>query len=613
MKFELIQKPNEKYSAREQILINRGIKYEDIQHYTHTTDKDILPPEAFGEDLLKAAAGVLLETIKKNGKAVIIVDADCDGYTSAALLGNYLYDAFPSFYDGIEWFMHEGKQHGLADAMMFVESIGPDLVIIPDAGSNDYEFHKQLQEDGIKVLILDHHEAEQGASQYAITINNQLSDYDNKFLSGVGVVWQFCRYLDKIMQTEYSYEYLDLVALGLMADMMSLQSIETKHLIQKGFEPANIKNPFIFGMWEKNRFKLGDNITPMGAAFYIAPFVNAMVRSGTMEEKELLFSSMLKDRAFVQIPSNKRGHKVGEMERVVDQALRTATNVKNRQTRAEEAGMNFVEGRIADDHMLEKHKVLMFLLEPGDVDKNIAGLIANKIMAKYQRPCCMLTKTEVPIEVKSVATPSVTPLDDPGYISISKEVKTGIVYSGSARGCDKVGITEFKDICAGTGLTEFVAGHQGAFGLGIKEENMDEFMRKTDEALKDMPDEATYRVDYIWDARVVDPAAIIEIGEMDAYWGKDMDEALVAVTNIQITKDMLTMMKSNTAKITLPGDISIIKFRMPDEEFEQLYSETGFIEIDAVCKCNINEWNGNRYAQLFLEDYNIKGKCAYVF
>jgi single-stranded-DNA-specific exonuclease len=351
----------------------------------------------------------------------------------------------------------------------------------------------------------------------------------------------------------------------------------------------------------------------MGAAFYIAPFVNAMVRSGTMEEKELLFSSMLKDRAFVQIPSNKRGHKVGEMERVVDQALRTATNVKNRQTRAEEAGMNFVEGRIADDHMLEKHKVLMFLLEPGDVDKNIAGLIANKIMAKYQRPCCMLTKTEVPIEVKSVATPSVTPLDDPGYISISKEVKTGIVYSGSARGCDKVGITEFKDICAGTGLTEFVAGHQGAFGLGIKEENMDEFMRKTDEALKDMPDEATYRVDYIWDARDVDPAAIIEIGEMDAYWGKDMDEALVAVTNIQITKDMLTMMKSNTAKITLPGDISIIKFRMPDEEFEQLYSETGYVEIDAVCKCNINEWNGNRYAQLFLEDWNIKGKCAYVF
>jgi hypothetical protein len=128
-----------------------------------------------------------------------------------------------------------------------------------------------------------------------------------------------------------------------------------------------------------------------------------------------------------------------------------------------------------------------------------------------------------------------------------------------------------------------------------------------------MPDEATYRVDYIWNAKEVDPEAIIEIGEMSSFWGKDVDEALVAVTGIQITNDMLTMMKSNTAKITLPGNISIIKFRMPDEEFEKLHSETGYVEIDAVCRCNINEWNGQRYAQLFLEDYNIKGKCAYVF
>jgi single-stranded-DNA-specific exonuclease len=612
MKFELIQKPNENYSAVEQVLINRGIKYEDISHYTHTTDEDILPPEAFGESLLKEGAKLLLDAVKNNESTVIVVDADCDGYTSSALLINYIADAFPSFYSCLSWYIHEGKQHGLVDCMNFIEDVNPKLVIIPDAGSNDYDYHKQLQENGINVLILDHHEAEQGASQYAITINNQLSDYKNKFLSGVGVVWQFCRYLDKLMQTAYADDYLDLVALGNMADMMSLQSIETKHLIQKGFEPDNIKNPFIYGMWEKNKFKLGDHITPMGAAFYIAPFVNAMVRSGEMPEKKLLFNSMLKKAAFEEIPSNKRGHKVGEMERVVDQALRTATNVKNRQTRAEEAGMNLVENRIKDEHMLD-HKVLLFLLEPGEVDKNIAGLIANKIMAKYQRPCCMLTKTEVPIEVKSVATPSVTPLDDPGYISISKEVKTGIVYSGSARGCDKVGITEFKDICAGTGVTEFVAGHQGAFGLGIKEENIKTFIEKTDEVLKDMPDEATYKVDYIWNYKEVNPASIIEIGGMDQFWGKDVDEAFVAITNIQITKDMLTMMKSNTAKITLPGNISIIKFRMPDEEFEKLYSESGYVEIDAVCRCNINEWMGNKYAQLFLEDYNIKGKCAYVF
>jgi hypothetical protein len=52
---------------------------------------------------------------------------------------------------------------------------------------------------------------------------------------------------------------------------------------------------------------------------------------------------------------------------------------------------------------------------------------------------------------------------------------------------------------------------------------------------------------------------------------------------------------------------------MPDEEYNKLVSETGFIEINAVCKCNKNEWNGNISAQLLLENYEIVGGCAYVF
>ena len=86
------------------------------------------------------------------------------------------------------------------------------------------------------------------------------------------------------MQTSHAENYLDLVALGLDADMMSMLSIETKHLILKGFLDENIKNPFIRGMAERNSYSLGGRITPIGAAFYIAPFVNAMVRSGTIEE-----------------------------------------------------------------------------------------------------------------------------------------------------------------------------------------------------------------------------------------------------------------------------------------------------------------------------------------
>ena len=286
--------------------------------------------------------------------------------------------------------MHQDKTHGLSDAMAYITLHDYSLIICPDASSNDYEYHKELKERGKEIIILDHHEADH-ISEDAIIINNQLSDYPNKELSGVGVTWQFCRYLDKLLNKKLANEYIDLVALGNCGDMMSLKSIETKHLINKGFKEENLKNPFIYGMAQKNSFSLGTHITPMGAAFYIVPFVNSMVRSGTLEEMQLLFNSMLKTEAFKTVPSTKRGHTPGEMERIVDQALRVATNVKNRQTREQDKGMMMLEESIENNNMME-HKVLLFLLEHGSIDTNIAGLVANKIMAKYQRPVCVLTK-----------------------------------------------------------------------------------------------------------------------------------------------------------------------------------------------------------------------------
>lgn len=595
MKYKLINTPNDKYNAKQQILINRGLKETDLNHYMNLTDSDINDPEVFGKELMQAGADLILKAAQNESDICIIVDCDCDGYTSSAVLINYLVDAFPQLTEHIHWFMHEGKQHGLGDAMNWIEDIGPSLVIIPDAGSNDWNELDTLHKDGRDILILDHHEIEGEAYPNCVLINSQLPQYPNKELSGVGVTWQFCRYLDKIKGTNFAEWYYDLVALGNTGDMMSLKSFETRRLIFKGLEPANIHNPFMFEMWQKNMFKLTDTPTSWGVTFYIVPFVNAITRSGTLEEKELIFSSMLKHKAFEKIPSNKRGHKPGELERVVDQATRTCTNVKNRQGRAEEAGLELVEHLIKDNHMME-HKVLLFLLEPNAVKAEIRGLIANKLMARYQRPCCMLTKVE----------------------------RDGVVtYEGSARGCDKVGVTEFKDICAETGVCNYTVGHQGAFGLGITwqtpgaeevaGENIYQFLDKTDEILKDMSDEPIYYVDYIWSAKEADPTAIIDVAEMAPYWGKDMDEALVAIQGIQITKEMITMMKSNTVKITLPNGVAMIKFRMPDEEYNKLVSENGYVEINAVARCNKNEWNGNISAQLLLEDYEIVGQCAYVF
>ena len=586
MKYKLIKPINENYSTIEQILTNRNIKHENIKQYLNTTDENISSFNAFGKDALWKAFCAIGTCIAEDQKALVIVDSDCDGYTASALLINYLYDLFPAWVQNkLSWFIHSGKQHGLSDVPSSLLAMN-QLILIPDASSNDYTYHQDLAECGIDIVILDHHEAER-VSEHAIVINNQLSDYPNKDLSGVGVVWQFCRYMDELMQTNYANDYLDLVALGMDADMMSMTSIETKHLISKGLK--QVQNPFFAAMVDKNSYSMKGKVTPIGVAFYVAPFVNAIVRSGTQEEKELIFNSMLKFRAFDKIPSNKRGHRPGEMEQLYVQAIRTATNVKNRQTRAQDKGLEFLENMIEDYNLLD-NKVLLFLLKPGDIDRNIAGLIANKFMAKYQRPCCILTRVE----------------DENGKIS----------YQGSARGCDKTGITEFKDICEQTKRIIFAEGHQGAFGLGIMELDVDDFVEKTNEILKDTSDEALYYVDYIYKNVDVNPQNILDIAELDDLWGKDMDEPQVAIEGLKITKEMLTLMspdKKPTLKITLPNKVSILKFNSSQEEYEKLYSEHGAVEINLVGSCNRNEWNGYITPQIFIDDYEIVDKVKYVF
>ena len=138
---------------------------------------------------------------------------------------------FPNFAQTkISFRIHDGKEHGI-----IAETIPDDikLVIAPDSSSNDYEIHQKLAERGIDVLVIDHHEAEK-YSEYACVINNQMCDYPTKALSGAGVVYKFCSYIDKLLETSYADDYLDLATTGIIADVMLLKDLEIRQIILKG-------------------------------------------------------------------------------------------------------------------------------------------------------------------------------------------------------------------------------------------------------------------------------------------------------------------------------------------------------------------------------------------
>lgn len=199
-------------SAIEWVFANRGILPEDIHHYLNTTEQDIINPRFLNN--IAQGAKMFISHLLQGDKIFIQIDSDVDGYTSAAALINYANMLAPGLtQQNISYRIHNGKQHGL-----ILDTIPEDvkLVVAPDSSSNDYEIHQALKNKGIDVLVLDHHEAEK-VSENACVINNQLCNYPNKNISGVGVVYKFCQYIDSFFSKEegYSDNLLDLVAVGL--------------------------------------------------------------------------------------------------------------------------------------------------------------------------------------------------------------------------------------------------------------------------------------------------------------------------------------------------------------------------------------------------------------
>ena len=105
--------------------------------------------------------------------------------------------------------------------------------LVPDAGTNDIEPCKALNKAGIDVIILDHHIAET-ENPYAIVVNNQTCGYTNKEFSGAGITYKFLQAIDEELWTSFADKYIDLAAIGNIADVMDMRSYETKYIADKG-------------------------------------------------------------------------------------------------------------------------------------------------------------------------------------------------------------------------------------------------------------------------------------------------------------------------------------------------------------------------------------------
>lgn len=556
------------------ILRARGISEKNIVSYLSPNTECLLDNcELRG---IEEGIDLLLNHIKNHSKIYLQSDPDNDGMTSAAMM--YLAIKNIDLDADIYWAVHSGKQHGI-DMDKIKE--GTSLVIAPDASSNEPEKHKELVEAGIDVLVLDHHESNE-IDDNAIIINNQLCDYENKDLTGAGVVFKFLKSLDKRLGINFSDSMMDLAASGMIGDMCLLNNLETRYIVSEGL--SNIQNFGLKTFANKQAFSIGSlsDVSPMSISFYIVPLVNAIIRVGTQEEKEILFRSFIEGN--IKVPSTKRGAKPGDTEILAEQAFRFGTNCRNRQNKILEKASDFLDLKIQKEELLDNKILIITLddLEAEQIPSELGGLVAMKLTQKYNRPTLVL-----------------------------READDGC-YKGSGRGLNDSAFDDFKKFLNDSGMFEFAQGHANAFGASLPVKNKDKFIRYSNNELKDFDfGETYYEVDYEFtknDLKKIDNLAFA-LEPYGKLWGRGVEEVKIAAKQIPFTSSNITVMgkTGDSCKITIDG-ISFVRFK--DKKFVEMANKYDFGSLTIVGKTQINEWCGRKNSQVIIEDYEIRSVDA---
>lgn len=550
----------------EDYLLELGVDAEHIDSFLYAPrDADMDDPYKLNN--MEAGLSMLKAAIEAKEKFYLQVDCDVDGYTSASIFYNYFKSKYPDM--DIQWDLHTGKEHGVE-----LSHIKEDrtFVVIPDAGSMQLNEQKELAQRGVKVLILDHHEMTKKENiPNVVIINNQDSPaFENKELSGAGVVLLFVKAYDtKNFQSEDWKWYLDLAALGIIADMMDSRTIGNNFIIQKGL--AAIHNKMFQALLQKQAYKIPNLSHPskLDVAFYIAPLMNGLIRVGRQEEKELFFRAMTTAQSDELIETGRGG-----TETLYESAARLAANAKSRQDHAKKKAFTLLNEKI---HVmgLDKHKILAVVLAGKDLEEvpsTLTGLAAMELLKSYNRPT-MVLRENVHLEDGSVD------------------------YNGSLRSKNFMNFASFLDYInkSGYGSSQ---GHPNAAGVSFKGDKLKAFIQYSDAALKDIDfNQDCVEVEY-WFKNTINQKMLTEFAKGTYVYGNGIPEPHFAFTLSIPTQDISFIGAAHdTIKFNF-GGVSFIMFKQP--KLARELNQTTRNSITCIGKPTINSFNNS--LQIIVDD-----------
>ena len=538
-----------------QLLINRGISdIQQAERFLSSTLSDIRSP--LGMKGMKEGVERVQKALHNKEKIAIYGDYDVDGITSTSILLMFLKSAGANVSYYIPERIAEG--YGLnADAISGLAERGVTLLITVDCGISDHAELKLAKGLGIDVIVTDHHEVPGDLPPAYAIINPKQSGcpFPFKNLAGVGVAFNFIIALRATLRDEGFWkekevpnlkEYLDLVALGTIADVVPLVD-ENRIFVKYGLmELTASTKPGIIALKEIS----GLNDVPINAGmvgYRLAPRINAAGRVGKGVDGVRLLTSESYDEAASIAKLLDDGNK--ERQGLEEVILREATGM--------------VESGLISDRK-------SIVLASENWHPGVIGIVASRIAEKYYRPTVMIA------------------------------LKDG-VGKGSARSIHSFMLYEGLKECSHL-LKEF-GGHDYAAGLSINEENIekfrDAFERVASNKLSDEDMVPEMDIDATMDLNDVTEGLVNELDNL-APFGEANPEPLLCSTGLGIAD--CKVVGNNHLKMRVKQGRTVrdaIGFGMGN-----LNLSPG-INLDTAFIPQINLWNGGKSIQLKLKDVRI--------
>lgn len=512
-------KPNKNDSPLQKIAKIRGIK--DTSKFLNPTQDELHDPYLMKN--IQEASNRIIKAIGNNEKIVLSYDADADGLTATTIMYRYL----KNYTNNVDYIFSERNDgHGITEqlttkfdeeknaerlerSLSNAEKVKEaDLLIIIDSSSNEAKTCKSIVDRlNTEIIILDHHAIE-NPNPHVIMVNPQQEDceYPNKHLSGAGVVFKTIQVMEDTLDSVDVWQYSDLVAVGMYADVMRIDVAENRYLIMNGLR--NINNA---GLWrilkgaKADLYKLkGDTI-----GFTIAPLLNGVARMGQLK---LAIDILLEDDDKINTKTRLKMFKLNELR-------------KEKQKEIVEQYMKNID---------DSKKVLIVMDEQSS--KGFNGIVAQQLSSKYKRP------------------------------AIVGRIHNGVL-SGSFRSYNGF---KFKSFLQQFDGEIEAMGHEGAGGIVIKEEYLpllEQHIERNMVSLENTQPTVVYDLEI--DVKDIGEY-VAEVERFNLLTGNGFPRILVRVNGITVEEAECIGKTRETVKIKTFDDMELIKFKVGEDYASEL-------------------------------------------